>query len=513
MAVFVDGPVFFNHVGQDDWKPVTIHQTFIHGDAIRTGNHGYAVLAYSTDNLLLVKPKSSIRFTIQPAAAGLGAQPRVLARLLAATLLLSVRDSQSIQVEGRHGTLWLNSGEATMQSNATHDLIRAMKGVASYRMEGSAQPTEIPEGYAVELDHHGKASSLEGFDLRQEYDSYRRFNTWLRNFDSVNRTMSTEFTYKVDSVLVNGKFVSNLEVDRDGFRVIDPGPEPAPKTIHLKLKITPYPKPEDRFELSLGKDLVYALREGREGYHEVKFLTPTFPEMFIKIHYVDSMGRRDRIFDERFVVFNRHRKIEEVRVFLRQLSMAFERRDLVFLRDHVSRDYRDWFGNTYFDFVRFLEDTYRQYRDVRLVLHPHTFKFKGDNSVQVNMNYRLTALTDTWLYRFEDVGAELMTLTLEDGEWRIRAKGKGLFFQRLKVAVDLRQGILRGRVTDEFSGYPLVGASVKILKTSLKTVTDQAGEYLIYNVPAGTYDVEISKNGFGKATVTKVTVVPSGQRY
>lgn len=507
VAVFVDGPVFFNHLGQNEWKRVTQRQTFIDGDAIRTDNHGYAVLAWSTDNLLLIKPKSGLRFRLDPRGT-----PRVLARLHRATLLLSSRDSRHVQIEGRNGSLWVPQGEATIQSNDLHDQVRVLKGEGEYRMVGSADPVKIPEGYGIELDHHGRDSALTAFDLRLEYDSYRRFNTWLRNFDQLHERMSTELSYRVDSVLVNGKFVSNLETDPDGFRVLDPGAEPAPRDIHFRVKITPYPRPQDRFEVYLNKDLIYALREGTDGYHEVRFRVPAFPEFFVKIHYLDSKGRRDRIFDSRFVIFNRHRKIMEVRQFLKQLSLAFERRDLVFLRDHISREYRDWYGNTYFDFTRLLDDTLRTYRDLRLILHPHTFKFRRDQ-VQVNMNYRLTALTGNWTWRYEDLGSELMTLVFTDGDWRIRSKAKGLFFQRLKVAVDLRQGILRGRVTDEVSGRPIGGVRVRILDTSMATTTDSMGEYVIYNIPPGTYDVEFAKNGFGKTTVSEFKVVPTGDRY
>ncbi|RCK77914.1 MAG: hypothetical protein OZSIB_1952 [Candidatus Ozemobacter sibiricus] len=507
VAVFVDGPVWFNHLGQSEWKRVTQRQTFIDGDAIRTGNHGYAVLSWSTDNLLLIKPKSGVRFSID--ARG---QPQVLVRAHEATLLLSSRESRSVQIEGRHGALWVPHGEASIQANAQHDLVKCLAGEAEYRMLGSAQPVRIPEGYGLELDRRGQDSALTAYDMRMEYDAWRRFNTWLRNFDVVHERMTTELSYRVDAAMVNGVFVSNLEVDPDGYRILDPGADPAPREIHFKVKITPYPRPHDKFEVYLNKDLVYALREGREGYYEVRFRLPHFPEFPIKVHYIDSKGRRDRIFDGRFVVFNRHRKIAEVRHFLRQLAMAFERRDLLFLRDHISRDYRDWYGNTYWDFTRLLDDTLRQYRDLRLVLHPHSFIFRGDQ-VQVNLNYRLTALTGNWTWRYEDLGSELMTLVFADGDWRIRSKAKGLFFQRLKVAVDLRQGILRGRVLDEVSGRPVVGAQVKVLKTSFQTSTDSMGEYVFYNIPPGKYDVEITKNGFGKVTVSQVEVVPTGERH
>lgn len=505
--IFADGPVFFNHLGQSEWKEVALRQTFIDGDAIRTGNHGYAVVAYSTDDLIMVKPKSLMRFILHDDAF-----PRVKLRVNEATMMIAVRDSQNLEIETSRGTLNVFHGEASLQTNAKHDIVRAMAGTAMFRALGAQFPTKIPEGYFLELDVANHESALTAFDIRNEYDAFRRFNTWLRNFDSIQSAMSPDVNFRIDELTINGKFISNLLIDTDGFRIIDPGSEPAPGLIHIRMKIFPYPRPDDRFELYLNKDLVYALREGSDGMFEVKIPTPGFPEFHAKVHFVDSVGRRDRIFDAKFIIYNRNRKIEEVKTFLKMLEMAFTRRDTVFMRDYISRDYRDWFGNTYFDFVKMFEDTFRAYRDVRLVLHPHTFKFKGDK-ILVNMNYRLTALTGDWTYRFEDRGSELMTMALEDGMWRIRSKAKGMFFQRMKVANDLRQGILRGRVTDENTGRPITGAVIRILNTTFRTASDSMGEYVIYNVAPGKYDVEISKNGYGKITVTKVEITPMGERF
>jgi len=508
VLIFSDGPVYVNHSGQAGWKRVAQRQVFIDGDGIRTGPHGYAVISWSTDNLLLLKPGSGIRFTLKP----VGTTPRLSVRVHAASLFVAARESQSVEIEGRHGNLWVNSGEATYLSNETCDQLRAVRGKAEYRPTGAAEPTGVSEGYGIDIDQHGRISALTAYDMRREYDDWRRFNTWLRNFDMLHRKLSTEIAYRVDTVLINDRFVGTMETDQDGYRIIDPGAEAAPRTLHVKLKLTPYPRPTDRFELYINKDLIYALREGRDGFFEVKIPTPTFPELFATIHYIDSLGRRDRVFHERFVIYNRHRKTDEIRGFLQQLSMAMARRDNIFLRDHVSREYRDGFGNSWFDFVKMFDDSLREYRDIRLILHPHTFKFKGEQ-VLVNMNYRLSALTGNWTWRYEDAGSELMTLAFENGEWRIRSKAKGLFFQRMKVAVDLRLGILRGRVTDERSGSPIVGATVKIRQRGSKTLTDSMGEYIIYNIPAGTYDMEISKNGYGTLTATRVEVAPTGQRY
>lgn len=44
-----------------------------------------------------------------------------------------------------------------------------------------------------------------------------------------------------------------------------------PASLLMQVKITPYPGPTHRFELYLGKDLVYVMREGRDDYFEVNF--------------------------------------------------------------------------------------------------------------------------------------------------------------------------------------------------------------------------------------------------
>jgi len=506
-VVFCDGPVFFNHREQKSWIPITKGQTLIDGDAIRTGPNGYLVLAYSTDNLLLIKPRSGMRFAISEDRI-----PHVTADIYEATVLLSAREMKGINLVSSKGTLYLEKGEASFQSTKKLDTVKALQGTAYFRLTGSTEPHEVLEGTMMEVDERGYETGLTSVDTRMEYDSFRRFNTYLRNFDEVNRDTSTEITYRVDSVILNGKYLSHLEVDPQGYRIIDPGGQATPKAIHLRLKITPYPRPSDRFELYITKDLVYALREGSDGFFEVRFPVPAFPEFFVKVHFLDSQGRRDRIFESRFVFFNKRRKIEEIKTFLKQLSLAFTRRDTVFLRDHISRNYHDWFGNTYFDFAKLIDDTLRQYRDVRLVLHPHTFIFQKD-LVKVNLNYRFSALTGNWNYRYEDLGSDLMTLVYEDNELHIQSKSRGIFLQRTKVTVDPRRGILKGRVMDEASKMPLSGALVRILRTNFKTFTDRFGEYVIYNIPPGKYDLEISKNGYGKTTIVQVSILPSREKY
>jgi len=55
---------------------------------------------------------------------------------------------------------------------------------------------------------------------------------------------------------------------------------------------------------------------------------------------------------------------------------------------------------------------------------------------------------------------------------------------------------LSGKITDQQSGETLPGASIRIEKTSLKTVSDAGGNYRISNLKAGSYSVMISYIGY-----------------
>lgn len=67
-------------------------------------------------------------------------------------------------------------------------------------------------------------------------------------------------------------------------------------------------------------------------------------------------------------------------------------------------------------------------------------------------------------------------------------------------------GTIKGKVTDEANGQPLPGANVLVAKTSLGAATNTNGEYLIPNVPAGTYDLKISHIGYVSAALKKIKV-------
>lgn len=68
---------------------------------------------------------------------------------------------------------------------------------------------------------------------------------------------------------------------------------------------------------------------------------------------------------------------------------------------------------------------------------------------------------------------------------------------------------ISGKVTDQQTGEPLIGANILIVGTSLGAASDVNGEYLITSVSAGQYSVRASYIGYQDVTVTNL-IVTSG---
>ncbi len=68
-------------------------------------------------------------------------------------------------------------------------------------------------------------------------------------------------------------------------------------------------------------------------------------------------------------------------------------------------------------------------------------------------------------------------------------------------------GKIRGLVTERASGEGLAGANVSVVGTQLGAATEVDGEYIILNVPPGTYELRATMVGYGPVTVRQVRVV------
>lgn len=70
-----------------------------------------------------------------------------------------------------------------------------------------------------------------------------------------------------------------------------------------------------------------------------------------------------------------------------------------------------------------------------------------------------------------------------------------------------QSGTVRGQVT-QVGGEPIASAQVTVVGTRLGTFTNQSGEFLLLNVPVGTYQIEVSMLGY--RTVTQTVQVAAG---
>jgi outer membrane receptor for ferrienterochelin and colicin len=75
------------------------------------------------------------------------------------------------------------------------------------------------------------------------------------------------------------------------------------------------------------------------------------------------------------------------------------------------------------------------------------------------------------------------------------------------IALAANTGSVRGRVTDKKTGEPMVGASVVVEGTEIGGATDLNGQYLIINVPPGTYTVIATTMGYNDQKMTGVQVI------
>jgi hypothetical protein len=72
----------------------------------------------------------------------------------------------------------------------------------------------------------------------------------------------------------------------------------------------------------------------------------------------------------------------------------------------------------------------------------------------------------------------------------------------------LGDGTIKGRLIDYETKSPLIGANVEILNTELGAATDTEGNYIIYDVPIGSYSLKFSYLGYESVTKTDVIVRP-----
>lgn len=68
------------------------------------------------------------------------------------------------------------------------------------------------------------------------------------------------------------------------------------------------------------------------------------------------------------------------------------------------------------------------------------------------------------------------------------------------------KGIINGKVTDKETTNPVPEATVTVLNTDLKTVTDSRGNFQFINIPLGTYEIKVTCLGYEAFIHTDVVV-------
>jgi hypothetical protein len=79
-------------------------------------------------------------------------------------------------------------------------------------------------------------------------------------------------------------------------------------------------------------------------------------------------------------------------------------------------------------------------------------------------------------------------------------------FMLLSPQVLGQAGKISGRVLDSQTKEPLPFANVVIMGTNLGAATNLDGEYIIINVPPGTYKIRASMTGYNNYTVENISV-------
>lgn len=73
-------------------------------------------------------------------------------------------------------------------------------------------------------------------------------------------------------------------------------------------------------------------------------------------------------------------------------------------------------------------------------------------------------------------------------------------------------GSFKGKIIEQYTKQPVVGASVMLDNTQFVTATDSLGAFTLENVPAGSYSVTLSSIGFQTKNITEI-IISSNKAY
>src|SRR3954465_58727 len=79
-----------------------------------------------------------------------------------------------------------------------------------------------------------------------------------------------------------------------------------------------------------------------------------------------------------------------------------------------------------------------------------------------------------------------------------------LFF--ITIRTFSQTGIISGKITDASNNQVLVGATISIKNSKIKTLSDVDGAYRLGHLTAGTYSLEISYVGYSPKEISDIVV-------
>jgi len=135
-----------------------------------------------------------------------------------------------------------------------------------------------------------------------------------------------------------------------------------------------------------------------------------------------------------------------------------------------------------------------------------------DNVEIVNYTWTFTDVTLQTLYgvnpthSFENVGSFEVTLNVSDA-----SGNRDTDTMWVNVSEVILTGSISGKVNDG-DGDPIEGAIITLVGTSYVTTTDETGYYLIQNITAGVYDIEVTIDGYEAETITNVRILAGQDR-
>ncbi len=139
-----------------------------------------------------------------------------------------------------------------------------------------------------------------------------------------------------------------------------------------------------------------------------------------------------------------------------------------------------------------------------------TVSFDGsgstDNVEVVNFTWTFTDITAQTLYgigasyTFDNIGVFEITLTVKDA-----SGNSGTDVMKVSVTDIPPGGSISGIVKDE-KGNPISNATVRLVGTTYLTLTGENGEFTLWNIPPGTYNLSVEKEGYQGKTISGLTV-------